>query len=402
MRISAVEKRLQGLREGFPACAENRVCYTKPRVRLLRLFPYFSTKILALLADHARKVFVLMVIQAAAFAQAQTVTLDFPYKPQDLPAGLADFPRESFQGLAAIEIPLLSLEKDGSVLVSVVFQDDEERIIQAKWIANETETILAANLSEGVRAWNRRAFTIPGALLRQPGSFVLETDAETQPVRRVNLTWMWPGGVYMASGAHAVEYVADVKSVLTAKDLADSKSAPVPDSWANGIWKASLQEERESLEDGLQFEVPVRVPRAAIFRAKVLGFPMTATPAISANGEALSGVSMEMPALASPGYFKGESGEIGFAGWREVAVLIPPGLLQSGVNAISLEAREGAYIKDAQLELSFEDEGAPLDLFESPSPVGEEPPVAQFPFENILPGLDDPLNPNARAPVPFP
>lgn len=334
----------------------------------------------------------LFVAHAHFASHAQSLTLDFPYQAGEIPPGLAEFPRERFLGLATIEIPLLPVEKEGSLLVSVVFQDDVERVILAKWKAGESETVLSANLSEGVRAWNRRTFKIPSALLHQTGSLVFETDAASQPVRRVKLAWMWPGGVYMGNGAHAVEYVSDPDTVLTIEDLSDAKPAPVPDSVANGIWKASLQENLEPLDEGVQFEVPMKVPRAGILRAKILGFPLSAVPVLSANGRKLAAVSLEIPNLGAPGFFKGESGEMGFAGWREVAVVIPSRVFQSGLNAISVEAEKGAYIKDARLELSFDKEGAPLDSLESRSGESEDEPRANAPFQNILPGLEASLD----------
>jgi hypothetical protein len=344
----------------------------------------------------------LLVAHVGFASHAQSLTLDFPDQSEEVPAGLADFPRESFHGLATIEIPLLPVEKEGSILVSVVFLDDVERVIQAKWKAGEKETVLSANLSEGVRAWNRRALRIPSDLLSETGMLVLETDAPLQPVRRVNLAWMWPGGVYMGNGAHAVEYVSDPNTVLTIEDLSDAKPAPVPDSVANGIWKASLQENIEPLDEGVQFEVPMKVPQAAIFRAKILGFPLSAVPVFSANGEKLASVGMEIPTLDAPGFFKDESGEMGFAGWREVAVVIPSRVFQAGLNAMVVEGKKGAYIKDARLELNYDEEGAPLEPFEGRFGGREDKPLASVPFENILPGLEAPLDKEVETAAPTP
>lgn len=377
-------------------CEPGRLVYD-PRLPMLMLRPNYGKRVLDATRNRAYRplfLFVLLGTMGSLFS-GEAVTLDFPIKRHELRPGLADYPRESTKGLLGIEVPLLPVETEGSILVSIVFQDDVDRIILVKWVGEGHETVLAANLSEGARAWNRGIVNIPYSLLKGKGSLVLETDAEVQPVRRMTLTWMWPGGVYMASAAHPVEYISDSKTVITEKDLSNRHSGEIPDSWANGIWRASLQEEVESLEDGLQFEIPMKSPKAAIYRAKLLGYPLSATPEIKVNGQALHGISVNVPDLASPGYYKDKGGEMGFAGWREVAVLIPPGMLQSGVNSILIAQRKGGYVKDSCLELSFEEEGSPFDMIEGSSIVVSEVGGTSFPQADILPDIEAPLGEDA-------
>jgi len=271
--------------------------------------------------------------------------------------------------------------------------------VRARWVSAGETTVLANNLSEGVRGWNQRMVRIPYDLLQQSGSLILETDAEVLPVRRVTLAWMWPGGVYMGTAAHTVEYVQSAKRVFTEKDFAEAKAGAPPDAWSGGIWRAALQEEPESVKEGLQFVVPMNsVPRAAVFRARVLGLGFSDHLVLWINGRRVEPLSVEIPELSSPGYFQAPEGRMGFAGWREAAVVLPAGTFQVGENALILEAAKGVYIKDALLELSFEEEGAPMNLNEGlggeemTREKGEQPR-----FEDILSGLDETLEPGEET-----
>ncbi len=308
---------------------------------------------------------VIFVLAGASSAWPQDVAvLDFPAdRPlAELPVGLSDYPRETSEGLAAIEIPLLAVNDEGCLLVTAMFEDAEDRVILAKWLGPDgTAEVVSANLCDGLRGWNQKTFQVPGRMLEEDGVLVLETDAESQPVRRITLAWAWPAGVYMGTAAQTVRCIPDASRVLTERDLAPAKAGPLPDAWSAGIWKAYLQEQVESLEDPVAFAVPIdALPRAVVFRARVLGFPMDTAPAVWVNGKKLPLVSVEVPALSRPGYFRNDDGGLRFAGWRDAQVVVPPEYLAVGENTIVLAAQSGGYINDALLELSFEDEGAPL------------------------------------------
>ena len=296
----------------------------------------------------------------------EVATFDFPAgeRPAILPSGLRDWPQETSDGLLTIEVPLLPLNDEGALLVTVVFEDAEGRIIHARWIAEDKiSTTLADNLSENLKGWNERTFEVPYELLQQSGSLFLETDGEFQPVKRVALAWTWPAGVFMSPSARTVKFLANAGCPLTEQDVSTQPAGPVPDIWSAGIWKAFLQERIESLEEALQFTVPIEaVPGVAVFRAKVLGIPLDASSSIWVNGRKIGPLLFEIPELSAAGYYKADGGNLRYAGWRSGAVVIPVSSLQVGENAIVLKAEKGAYIKDALLELNFEKEGSPLTL----------------------------------------
>lgn len=340
------------------------------------------------------------ILSGAPVGLTQDVAvLDFPIdRPlAELPVGLSDFPRETSDGLAAIEIPLLAVNDEGCLLVTAMFEDAEDRVILAKWIGPDgTAEVVSANLCDGLRGWNQKTFQVPSGMLSADGVLVLETDAERQPVRRITLAWAWPTGVYMGTAAQTVRYVPDASRVYTERDLVHAKAGPLPDAWSAGIWKAYLQEQVESLEDPVAFAVPIdTLPRAVVFRARVLGFPMHAAPEVWVNGKQLPVVSVEVPALSRPGYFRDADGVLRFAGWRDAQVVVPPEFLTAGENTIVLAAQGGGYINDALLELSFEDEGSPLLVNGAEPRVGDPAPA-----EPPVPGG---LSVNrALADVPFP
>lgn len=326
-----------------------------------------------------------LAMPGGAWAQ-EVATFDFPAKerPAILPSGLRDWPRETSDGLPTIEVPLLPLNDEGALLVTVVFEDTEGRIIHARWIAEDkSSTTLADNLSENLKGWNERTFEVPFELLQQPGSLFLETDAEVQPVKRVALAWTWPAGVFMSPSARTVRFLASAGRPLTDQDVSTQAAGLVPDIWSAGIWKAFLQERIESLEEALQFTVPIEaVPGVAVFRAKVLGIPLGTSSTIWVNGRKIGPLVFEIPELSAAGYYKADGGDLRYAGWRSGAVVIPVSYLQAGENAIVLKAEKGAYIKDALLELNFEKEGSPLAL--------------DAPVTVVAPETSDPLVPADR------
>lgn len=320
----------------------------------------------------------LILLLISFFGAGQTLfsqevaTFDFPStdRPEELPVGVKDWPKESSNGLLRIEIPLSPVNDEGALLVTVIFQDEESRIIQTKWVDAELNTTnIVDNLSENINGLNQRTFELGYQLLSQAGSLVFETEAETQPIKRIVLSWMWPSGLFTSPSTQQIKYVAAGQRLYTEQELVPDREGAVADSWSAGIWKAFLQEKVETLEEPIQFSVPMdTVPGTVIFRTKALGFPLNASASLWVNGREVKPLVFETPELAGTGYYHGAGGQLEYAGWREAAVVIPSDYLVAGNNAIVLDARKGAYLKESLLELNFEKEGAPLTLIPTASP----------------------------------
>lgn len=339
-----------------------------------------------------------VLLNLAHLSMAQdSVTLDFPRLSNEgaLPVGLSDWPKETSIGLSAIEIPLLRLNEEGTLLVTIVFQDEEGRVIQAKWKTADParEVLLSTNISEGVRGWNQRTLRVPYEQLSEAGSLVFETDAEIQPIKRINLAWTWRAEVFMGTAAQNVEVLPDARRILTRQDLADIVAGPVPDAWAKGIWKAFLQESKEPLDEPLEFSFAMdSQPRAVILRTKVLGVPLDAAPTIWVNGQPVDPVSVQVPDLATGGYLKTTEGRMSYAGWREASVNIPASYFKTGDNSVVFGAQRGAYLKETFLELSFDQEGAPFSPQEAATqgpPPEPAYPTATVPSEEPASWPDD-------------
>lgn len=326
----------------------------------------------ALLAPLAFAFFWGVFFTGRALSQ-DVLSIDFPVdnKKDSAPLGLREWPVFHQN---EIEIPLTPLNDEGSVLVSVIFEDSEAQSIKAKWRANsEYTTLLMDNISDGVAGLNQRTFEVGFELLAQAGSLVLEVAGGPRAVKRVVLTWTWPTGVFTSASTQGIRYIAPGNRVYAEQDFLGTSSGVTADTWSNGVWRAILQEQIEPLDEAIQFSVPMdAVPRAAIFRTKVFGLPLDALVSVWVNGREVKPLLFEVPSLSGAGYFQKGSGNLGYAGWREAALVIPPDHLVSGENSITLGAHGGAYLKDSLLELNFEDEGTPLVLESgaSPSPAG--------------------------------
>jgi len=345
-----------------------------------------------------------LAIAAAAFlgfaswsAAQDAVTLDFPQVGAGtvLPVGLSDWPKETSLGLSSIEIPLLRLNEEGALLVTVVFQDDDGRIIQAKWktAGSGQEVLLSNNLAEGVRGWNQRTLKVPFEQLSEAGSLVFETDAEAQPIKRVTLAWTWLAEVFMGTAAQNVEVIPDDHRILTRQDLSDIVAGAVPDAWAKGIWRAFLQESKESLDEALEFSFAMdAMPQAVVLRTKLLGVPLDATPEIWVNGQEVTPVSVQVPDLASGGYFKAPEGRLSYAGWREASVHIPASYFKAGDNSVVFGAQRSAYLKETFLELNFDEEGAPFNIQGESAPASAPAtvtPTVTFPIGGSTSGTSE-------------
>lgn len=349
----------------------------------------------------ARWLCALMALAGTACAQDFAV-LDFPL-PADppTPAGFVAPPEEWHAGTARIELPLMPVSQDVMIYVSVVFRDQPGARLRAKWVGEgrkRFERVLSENLCEGINGWNQRTLQLPYDCIVDPGAFVLEAGAADHAVKRIELVWAYPNVVYSSAAARTIQYVQNSRKGFSEADFADAvKGRRLPDSWSGGIWKAVLQDGAEALDDGIEFSVPMNSsPRAAVFRAKILGAPIDASAVLWVNGEKLSAASLETPELSDPGYLQDYEGRLNYAGWREMAVILPWGLLRKGENSLVLEPAAGVYVKGAMLELKADETappgGAAVDfsfpveeIFQPPLRESRGPAIVTAPPKNPVP-----------------
>ena len=299
---------------------------------------------------------VILLMACSVRAQDSTV-IDLPIEPSSgkLPLGLADWPKERAAGsLSLVEVPLLPVGTESSLLVSVFFTDREGLDIRAFWRDKSGKvTTLRNKLSEDVSGLNQSLFKVTYDLLYEGGDLLLQTSGSSQPVKRIKLSWLWPANVYMGTASQSVEYVPMPEKTIETAELMESGTIAVPDTFRAGIWKDYLQDAPTSLTTAVNFIFSVEQrPKSVAIEGKLLNVAFGVHPMISVNGNEIGYVDCEVPSLASDGYF-GTEGSMSYAGWRTFRALVPAEYFKVGENSIEIAAISGAYLKESFLELKF-------------------------------------------------
>ncbi len=307
------------------------------------------------------KAAVLLVVFSSAALADDVLTVDLPLSSPlaSLPARLAATPRQvaTPDGNGYAEFSLLPIQDERDLLVTVVFKEDGEKGPSLFWIneASAQQVGLSEDLADGVKGVNQRTILVPREASTQQGKLIVHGDQSK--ILRVRLDWVPLRQIFAAADQRPVAFLLSDR-FLQDTELTGSKTLSPPDIWFGKILEASLQEEPESLAENVEFVVPLDQPVAqAIFTVKVLGLPLEGTAKIWVNGTQAGQLQPAIPSLSDPGYLKGESGRVLYAGWRSGALYIPASLLKTGDNSIVIAAPGGeTFLRDAALQLRAEGE----------------------------------------------
>jgi len=303
---------------------------------------------------HGRILFVLLTLCCGLARAEDVLTLDFPITAagKTLPAHLVEAPRQvaAPDGRGYAEISLRPEEGDQDLLVTVVFDEDGGKGPLLLWLGTAGQLTLSEDLAEGVVGPNQRTMRVPAEASASPGRLIVQGDQSK--IHRVRLDWTAQRRVLAAADQRPVSFLMGDR-VLQNTDLTGSPVLSPPDAWLGRVFEASLQEEKESLGEGVQFAVTLdQEVTEAVLSVKVLGLPLDQSLQVWVNDHPVGRVQPAVPALADPGYLTDGEGRTAYAGWRTGTVFLPRHQLHEGENSVTLASPGGrVFIRDAALQL---------------------------------------------------
>jgi hypothetical protein len=104
------------------------------------------------------------------------------------------------------------------------------------------------------------------------------------------------------------------------------------------------------------------------------------------NGQALTGVAVEVPGLDDPGFRQGALGQsLHYGGWRKVVAYVPVGLLRKGENQVDWQVfgESRVTVRNVRLQVVFGE--VSQELTSRAAAVTPQPVVAQVAVQKFAP-----------------
>ncbi len=330
---------------------------------------------------------------SAAKASTDSLVLDFPLaaQPKNVP-WLSDAPMEwEMYAGRRIELPVARLNNASRLAVTVLFEDAPGLSLRATWEPDSPAppTQIGINLSDGISGWNSKTFIVPPSLTAAGGMLVLETTGTSRIVHRLAAEILQSAPLFALPKRKNDPVFSIGKRFFSEEELRpDPRPAP-PDAWSENLIEAYLQDQPESIREGLEFRLEIR-PSAtrAVLRFEING--TSETPEIWVNGYRVPNVSVEVPELRSPCYLQPVPGaDIVYAGWRKGWAYLPPSYLRLGENVFFFSSGNSEdFVRETRLEMWFNE-----PLLPPASPSAAE----------VLQDLEKPLSPPPDpSPTPLP
>lgn len=307
-----------------------------------------------------------------------------------------------------IQLPLLGMDSEEDVFLTVIFRERGADALRLYWFVEgfSSGILLAENLCDGVRGWNQKTIRLPRLPAGREATLEIEARGPERLVERVVIAAARREPVQMAPDADAVAYVSSAGRRFKEEDVSGGPRPALtgPDTWADSVLDAPLQEEHEILElsGGVEFLVPIdEPPDMALLACELLDSDINAPkPVVWVNGSRLGTLGAESPNLRDHGYLLLEGAPPVYAGWRRAGILIPGHLLRDGENSILIHSeREAVFIQETLLQFRFPSMELPMEA-SLPLPPDELPDNDTV--EPQLPEWDEsPIEGAATVPIPF-
>jgi hypothetical protein len=333
------------------------------------------------------------LVAASAWAD-ESVTIDFPIRQSDIVAeGLSAPPRQvaAPNGDGYAEVLLRPVRKGDRIFLTFVFEEKDGKGPSVFWSGDATgkQVTLTDNLAEGVSGLNRRTFALPDEVAREAGHLYIMGRQDR--LLRLRIDWLQPSETFVATDQERPALILGGAAQLD-RDLTGQAKMTPPDAWLGSVLDAALQDGVADLSENIELVVPLKAePGQTRLRAKFLGLPLGRSVRVWVNGRIVGRMQPETPSLTDPGYVR-RGRRIAYAGWREGALVLAPGVLQKGENTILFESPgKGVYLSGAALEIMSEETDAPLaPPLELPAPEVSPTPVPSPTPVRIVPDVPAP------------
>jgi hypothetical protein len=302
------------------------------------------------------RLIVLFCLASSVVLADEFVTIDFPMSGRKFVApGLSASPRQVVRpdGIGYTEVLLRPVRKDYRVFLSFIFNEDGGKGPAVFWTADGSnkQITISENVAEGLVGLNRRTIALPTEVTARAGRLYIMGRQEQ--LLRLRIDWCEPSTVLVAADQERPTFISG-GSVWLDRDTTGQAAMTPPDAWFGTVLDAALQDGVADLSESTELVVPLKgTTGAARLRAKFLGLPLGKSVRVWVNGKLTGRMQPALPGLTDPGYVRRGKRTI-YAGWREGAIFLEPGVLKEGKNAILFESPgKGIYLSGAALEIEL-------------------------------------------------
>jgi hypothetical protein len=289
---------------------------------------------------------------------AESFTFDLKATSRlEFPGWLPERPVAVPKAQAELSFPVVPGSEDDDLAMTVVFQEEFGGYLSVYWESTGgARQLLSANLFENTGLKSQRTLLISRPTMGGPGKVILKSSQAVLNVARVRLDWARPGVVRLVDSIPNGALITTGGKLYAPEEVDGSQLTPIADSWQGNILTTSVTDRAERIEKGIDFlvSVPTHVNRARI-EVLVNGLRIDQTLNLWLNGNRIGPLALEIPELADPGYEKGSSDSIQYAGWRKGVLFLSGAELPIGDNHFQFEPPPGAdvAIRDFLLQVDY-------------------------------------------------
>ncbi len=281
---------------------------------------------------------------------------------------------------------------DSKLAFTVVFREPADGFARVIWLGPGRAVTLCSNLFEKAASLHQRTLLIERSSLGGAGQLVVESTGGESVVERAELAWVEPLVLAAGWAAPSGLYLTPSGKVLPGDEMHGGGRHRPMDEDKGRVMDAVLDEGpiKIDAQSPVRFMAPIAgSPAYGRLEAQVAGLAPGEEPRLWVNGQALTGVAVELPGLDDPGFRQGALGQsLRYGGWRTVLAYVPVGLLRQGENQVDWQVgAEGVMtVRNLRLQVVFGETSQEL----APLPVVAAAPlvVAQVTVPKMERGVE--------------
>jgi hypothetical protein len=247
---------------------------------------------------------------------------------------------------------------EAKLALTLVFREPADGFARVIWQGPGRAVTLCSNLFERAASLHQRTLLIEQESLGGPGQLTIESTGSDPVLERVDLTWVEP--LVLAAGWTAPSglYLTPAGKIFPGDELQGAGRHLPMDEEKGSVMDAVLDAGPVKIDaqNPIRFVAPIAgKPAYGRIEAQVAGLSLGQEPSVWVNGQAMGGLSVEVPGLDDPGYRENlRSREVGYGGWRKVVVYVPAGLLRQGENQVDWrETGSPTTVRNLRLQVVF-------------------------------------------------
>ncbi|MEI8292518.1 MAG: hypothetical protein WCG66_00865 [bacterium] len=269
--------------------------------------------------------------------------------------------------LARVEVPIAPGWKESSVdslAVTVIFEDSGEGGPALEWQHHGEVSSVCSGLGVVGSAvgLNSRTVLLPDMLTRDGGVLVISCAKHFDSLLSLAVRPARRDETAVLGDRRSAALIDGAFQAFDEREVSASRTVPLTgDVRAGTIVEAELSAAVESLEQPIEFEVPVEGHvEGAMLHLEALGLDPEAVLEVSINSQQSRHVAFAPFALDDPSLVTDWNGRLVLAGWRKGSLFLPAGQFKQGENQIVItlkraggETGRAVSLRNTSLHLRF-------------------------------------------------